>query len=49
MFFNSVSRDRLYNADDFCLYFASLFDTGVLEKDMRLSMDTCMLIPKKNL
>lgn len=33
MFFNSVSRDRLYNADDFCLYFASLFDTGVLERD----------------
>ncbi len=33
MFFNSVDRDRLYNADDLCLYLASLFESGVLKRD----------------
>jgi len=33
MFFNSVDRDRLYNADDLCLYLSSLFESGVLKRD----------------
>lgn len=33
MFFNSVDRDRVYNADDLCLYLASLFESGVLKRD----------------
>lgn len=33
MFFNSVDRDRLYNADDLCLYLDSLFESGVLKRD----------------